>query len=119
MTMHALNLKPVWGDFYQMGAPFVMILTDSTIVGLALGTVFNQRIWCMFCPMGTMANWLGRGKYLLKVDPACSNCGTCEKVCRMQIYPGSFRDAGVVDHGNCLKCSYCADTCPKKALSFE
>lgn len=119
MTMLALNLKPVWGDFNRMGAPFVMILTVTTIVGLTLGMIYNQRIWCMFCPMGTMANWLGRGKHLLRVDRTCSNCGTCEKVCRMQIYPGSYRDAGVVSHGDCLKCSYCVETCPKKALAFD
>jgi NAD-dependent dihydropyrimidine dehydrogenase PreA subunit len=72
----------------------------------------------MFCPMGTIANWLGRGKQPLKIEKTCTHCGTCEKVCRMQIYPGSYREAGVVNHGDCLKCSYCVDECPKKALAF-
>jgi NAD-dependent dihydropyrimidine dehydrogenase PreA subunit len=69
--------------------------------------------------MGTMANWLGRGKMPLTVDEKCSNCGACEKVCRMQIYPGSYREAGVVSHGDCLKCHYCVENCPKKALEFK
>lgn len=119
MTMLTVNLIPVWGDFYLMGKPFVIILTVTTAVGLILGLVYHQRIWCMFCPMGTMANWLGRGKMLLTVDAGCIHCGVCEEVCRMQINPGLYREAGVVRHGDCLKCSYCVEKCPQKALSFR
>ncbi|MEW6187236.1 MAG: 4Fe-4S binding protein [Thermodesulfobacteriota bacterium] len=118
MTMLTVNLIPVWGDFYLMGRPFVLILTVTTVVGLILGVIYHQRIWCMFCPMGTMANWLGKGKKPLQVTSDCILCGSCEKVCRMQIYPGTFRDTGVVEHGDCLKCSYCVEVCPKQALSF-
>jgi polyferredoxin len=119
MIMLAIQLPPVWGDFYKMGKPFVMILTVTTVVGTIFGIMYHERIWCMFCPMGTMANWLGRGRMVLKVDEACTNCGTCEKVCRMQINPGSYREAGLVAHGDCLKCSYCVESCPQKALSFS
>ncbi|MFZ5652265.1 MAG: 4Fe-4S binding protein [Bacillota bacterium] len=62
MTMLIINIAPVWGDYYKMGKPFVMILTVTTAVGLVLGVAYHHRIWCMFCPMGTMANWLGRKK---------------------------------------------------------
>lgn len=119
MTMLTINLIPVWGDFYKMGKPFVMILTVTTVVGLVLGIIYHPRIWCMFCPMGTMANWLGRGKMPLRVASSCTYCGTCEKVCRMQINPGLYREAGIVNHGDCLKCSYCIEKCPQKALSFN
>lgn len=119
MTMLAIQLPPVWGDFYKMGKPFVMILTVTTVVGLLFGVIYHERAWCMFCPMGTMANWLGRGKMLLKVDEACINCGICETVCRMQINPGSYRESGLVTHGDCLKCSYCVESCPEKALGFN
>ncbi len=118
MTMLAVNLRPVWGDWYLMGKPFVKILTVTTAVGLVLGAVFHPRIWCMFCPMGTLANWLGRGRKPLSVSAACVQCGLCETVCRMRIDPGQYRGSGVVTHGDCLKCSRCVDRCPKKALSF-
>jgi polyferredoxin len=118
MTMLTVNLAPVWGDFYLMGRPFVLILTVTTLVGLVLGLIYHQRIWGMFCPMGTMANWLGRGKNLLKVEEKCVSCGACEQVCRMQINPGTYREIGVVQDGDCLKCSYCVESCPKQALSF-
>ncbi|PLX49975.1 MAG: 4Fe-4S binding protein [Desulfobulbaceae bacterium] len=119
MTMLTMQLIPVWGDFYLMGKPFVMVLTITTIVGTFFGITYHQRIWCMFCPMGTMANWLGRGKMPLTINDACSQCGTCEKVCRMQINPGSYQEVGQVKHGDCLKCSYCVDSCPQQALSFS
>ncbi|MEW5735894.1 MAG: 4Fe-4S binding protein [Thermodesulfobacteriota bacterium] len=119
MTMLAVNLRPVWGDYYRMGKPFVMILTVTTAVGLVLGVLFHPRIWCMFCPMGTMANWLGRRRKPLLVDEGCIGCGLCEKVCRMQIYPGAYRETGAVTHGDCLKCSYCVERCPQKALRFQ
>ena len=118
MTMLTIQLTPVWGDLYAMGKPFVLILTVTTVVGTVFGLLYHERIWCMFCPMGTMANILGRGKMTLKVDENCINCGVCETVCRMQINPGSYRENGQVNHGDCLKCSYCVESCPQKALGF-
>ena len=118
MTMLTVNLIPLWPDFYLMGKPFVMILTVTTAVGLILGMLYQPRAWCMFCPMGTMANWLGRGKMPLVVGESCVSCGLCEKVCRIGINPGSYREIGIVTDGDCLKCSYCVENCPKQALSF-
>jgi len=119
MTMLTIQLTPVWGDFYKMGKPFVMVLTVTTVVGTIFGLLYHERIWCMFCPMGTMANILGRGKMALQVDESCINCGICEKVCRMQINPGSYRETGLVTNGDCLKCSYCVESCPQQALGFR
>lgn len=119
MGMLAVNLVPLWPDFYLMGKPFVMILSVTTAVGLVLGMLYQPRVWCMFCPMGTMANWLGRGKELLAVNEDCVECGICENVCRMQINPGSYRETGLVTNSDCLKCSYCVEKCPKHALSFS
>jgi polyferredoxin len=118
MTMLTVNLIPVWGNFFLMGRPFVLILTVTTVIGLVLGLIYHQRIWCMFCPMGTMANWLGRGKQPLRVNSDCTHCGACEKVCRMQINPGTYRETGIVQNADCLKCSYCVEICPKQALGF-
>ncbi|MGV1099739.1 4Fe-4S binding protein [Thiovibrio sp. JS02] len=119
MSMLALQLPPVWGDFEKMGKPFVMILTMTTVVGVIFGVLYHERVWCMFCPMGTMANILGRGKMLLRVAEGCTGCGACEKVCRMQINPGSYREQGLVTDGDCLKCSRCVENCPQQALGFN
>lgn len=119
VAMLAIQLPPVWGDFYRMGKPLVMILTVTTVAGLLLGVIYHERTWCMACPMGTMANILGKGKMTLTVGESCTNCGICEKVCRMQINPGSYRENGQVTHGDCLKCSYCVESCPQQVLSFS
>jgi len=119
MAMLTINIVPVWGDLYLMGKPFVLVLTLTTVIGLVLGVIYHPRIWCMFCPMGTMANWLGQGKKPLTIDKGCIKCGICEKVCRMQINPGAYREEGQVKHGDCLKCAYCVESCPQKALSFK
>ncbi|MDA8211047.1 MAG: 4Fe-4S binding protein [Clostridia bacterium] len=119
MTVLTVKLIPVWGDYYAMGKPFVLVLTVTTIVGIILGVIFNERIWCMFCPIGTMANWLGRGKQLLQISSGCKECGACAKVCRMQIIPQNYKTSGVVTDGDCLKCSYCVKVCPVNALSFD
>jgi len=119
MTVLGTQLYRTWGDYYLMGRPFVMILTVTTIIGLIFGIIYHHRIWCMFCPMGTMANWLGKGKKPLKIDnEKCIDCQSCYSVCRMQINPGQYREEGIVKHGDCLKCSYCIEKCPKHALSF-
>lgn len=119
MTVLTVNLVPVWGNYYKMGRPFIVLLTVTTLVGLILGVIYNHRIWCMFCPMGTMASWLGKNRLPLYVSGSCINCGTCAKVCRMQINPGQYKERGVMKNGDCLKCSYCVEACPKHALSFE
>ena len=46
MGMLAVNLLPLWPDFYLMGKPFVMILTVTTAVGLVLGMLYQPRAWC-------------------------------------------------------------------------
>lgn len=118
MSVLAVRLPPLWGDWYDMGRPFVTLLLVTTSVGIILGMIYHQRIWCMFCPMGSMANLLGRRKHQLLVASGCNGCGQCEKVCRMQINPGSYRDGGIVTDGDCLKCAYCIDECPQQVLRF-
>lgn len=118
MTVLAVRLPPLWGDWYGMGKPFVTILLATTAVGLFFGLIYHQRIWCMFCPMGSIANLLGRGKHRLQVGSGCNGCGQCEAICRMRLNPGSYRDEGFVGDGDCLKCSHCIDECPQQALTF-
>jgi len=118
MYMVVSKLIPVWGDFYLMGKPFVLILTVTTGVGLLFGAIYQYRIWCMFCPMGTMANLLGRGKQQIAIDEgSCIDCETCAEVCRMQIKPYGYKEAGSVSHGDCLKCQQCVENCPTGALT--
>jgi polyferredoxin len=122
MTVITIMVTRNWGDWYRIGLiPFWIMMTVTTVVGLGLGIPYHQRIWCMFCPVGSMANFLGKGKHLLRVTSHClgANCKLCYRVCRMQIHPGTYREVGIVQHGDCQKCSRCLEVCPKAALTWE
>ena len=69
------------GDWSALGLRLTFMVLGTTVVGLVLGVLYHQRIFCMFCPFGTMANWLGRGKHLLRVSPDClgDKCQQCYK----------------------------------------
>ena len=101
-----------------MGMVFVLLLTVTTGVGIVLALVYRPRSWCAFCPMGSMAGWIGKGRHPLQVAPSCVGCNKCARVCPMELNPGTARDNGAFTHGDCLKCHHCAAACPKTSLSF-
>ncbi|MFA4837358.1 MAG: 4Fe-4S binding protein [Dehalococcoidia bacterium] len=121
MGVLILMITRNWDHWWKLGHSLTLMITVTTVIGLVLGFIYNQRAWCMFCPFGTMANWLGRGKHLLCVSPDClgDKCRQCQKVCRMQIHAGGYSETGEVRHGDCLKCSRCIEVCPKGALSWD
>lgn len=92
-----------------MSAPFARLMVMSTGIAVAIGVVFHERAWCMFCPMGTMGNVANRLAKLLgrDVEPqvtidanACVDCLRCQSVCRQQIEPNEHKFEDLVDHGD-------------------
>jgi polyferredoxin len=121
MLMMIIRLIRFWPDPYKIGMFFVVLLIITTTLGVILAFFFHQRIWCYVCPIGTMANWAGKGRYSLKIDSKlCTECGVCFKVCPMQIKPFIYKKTGieVVQEGDCLKCGLCVASCPTKALNL-
>lgn len=118
MGFMTVRLVQTWGDLPAMGMVFVMLLTITTGIGIVLALVYRPRSWCAFCPMGSMANWIGRGKHPLQVAPSCVGCNRCARVCPMELNPASARTEGAFTHGDCLKCNRCTVSCPKNALAF-
>ncbi|MEW5746777.1 MAG: 4Fe-4S binding protein [Nitrospirota bacterium] len=107
-----------WGDIDAIGRAMVTLLTVTTLVGAVLGVVYHQRIWCHFCPMGTLGNFIAEGKRPLTISSACTSCAACAKVCPMQLKPYQYRGNEVMGDNDCIKCSTCVAACPKKALLF-
>lgn len=110
-----------WPDPYKIGKFFVTMLTVTTLLGVILALVYHQRSWCFICPIGSMSNWVGRKKHVLKINSSdCVECKLCTKVCPMQIRPYSYKKEGeqLILDGDCLKCASCVSACPKKALSL-
>ena len=63
--------------------------------GVVLGLIYNTRIWCMFCPVGTMSSWFGKGKNPIKIDgDKCIRCNICLKNCPMEINASEYKQLG-------------------------
>ena len=122
MLMMTLQIIKRWPNPYKIGMFFVILLTVTTILGIILALIFHQRTWCCFCPIGSMANWVGRNRYPLKIDSKlCTECKLCYKVCPIQVAPLRFKklDLETVKDGDCLKCGLCVLSCPKEALKLN
>lgn len=108
-----------WGDMDGMGLAMVRLLAITTSIGILLGIVYQHRIWCHICPMGTIANWLSEGKQPLNINEMCVDCKACSRVCPMQLKPHQYKENGTMGDNDCIKCSTCVVACPKKVLQFE
>ncbi len=122
MLMMTIQIIKRWPDPYKIGMFFVILLTVTTVIGIILALIFHHRTWCCFCPIGSMANWVGWGKYPLKIDSKlCTECKLCYKVCPIQVAPLDFKKSSLetVKDGDCLKCGLCVLFCPKGALGLN
>ncbi|OQX21651.1 MAG: hypothetical protein BWK75_02765, partial [Candidatus Altiarchaeales archaeon A3] len=55
MLMMTFQIINRWPNPESIGMFFVILLTVTTIIGLILSLIFHHRIWCCFCPIGSMA----------------------------------------------------------------
>jgi len=118
LTFRLIN-KPVDLDWANhIGKVFWFMCVFTTSISVLLGVAIHQRSWCSFCPIGTVANAAGKGKYLFRIDgDKCRECRVCEKVCPMKLEIVKFRPEGKLLNPDCLKCGECVGACPAKALS--
>ncbi|SDZ08415.1 4Fe-4S binding protein [Tindallia californiensis] len=125
-----------WGsyDFLdQLGFVFVVTYLMVMVVGSLVAVLGNPRIWCQFCPMGTMqkavysiskkvADIHKKSDTLVTIsdENKCKHCDKCEKVCPMQLAPQkNWNSQGQFEDINCIKCETCVVNCPMKILSME
>lgn len=122
MTLMFSQLYMAWGNSKAVGGVFRMMWILSTGIAIGLGLYFKPRSWCTVCPMGSFQGISSRNTYLLTVEDTCVQCKKCEKICPISTYPGSFKreeGTGKVPSIECLRCSNCVMSCPKKALHFS
>lgn len=116
MGMMGFQLTMAWPNPQAIGRVFIMLLTVTTVVGIGLAIAYRPRTWCTFCPMGTLASWVSRGKRPLTVNTStCRSCSACSKVCPMYLNPHQPDNS----HAICIKCEQCVSRCPRKSLSFD
>jgi len=116
-SLNLANVEP-WGG-QQTGASIVITLA---LYGPVLMYVFGRRAWCRhLCPIGALLRVLSRvrrGKVRL-VSDVCVGCGTCSRVCDMEIdVLGELQAYGEVRSTNCNVCLKCTDECAKGAIAY-
>lgn len=119
MIIMIYQLQSRWQNLHSIGKFFIIMLTITTAISIILTILIHQRIWCYFCPVGTLSNLLGGRNNPMYIDSdKCNNCKICFKNCPMQIAPYSFKlqEKHIVKNNDCLKCNICIELCPKKAL---
>ncbi|WP_175413023.1 4Fe-4S binding protein [Clostridium sp. AWRP] len=121
MTMFTLGIKRNWGNLYGIGMVFYRIIVVTTIIGIILSLFYNHRIWCSFCPMGTIASIISKfrtNKKVLQVSSNCVSCKICEKKCSLGIVPYEYK-GDLLSHPDCIQCGKCVSACPKKAIGHN
>lgn len=126
MSAFAIQLIFAWGSTLAVGRVFIRMVILTTILTIFLGIPFNQRTWCMICPMGTMSHYVAginmlktKFKYINFDKNNCINCKNCSKNCPMDIDVMSYKKQGSVLDSDCLKCGLCVEKCPQGALYNE
>ncbi len=98
--------------FGMLGALFTQKFVVMALILTAC--VFVRRAFCRFvCPLGAIYGLFARVALIgVRVDgSACSGCGTCVRVCPM--------DVRAVGDRECVHCGLCMDVCPEKAITLK
>ena len=123
MGAFAVQFVLAWGDWLTIGQVFVRMILLTTLAAILLGVLYNQRAWCLICPMGTMAHWVSGTPAVKNNIPhivfqkeKCIDCKLCSKHCPVEIRVHAYHEKGKVLNADCLKCQTCIAKCPKKSL---
>ena len=90
----------------------------GNIVGIILSFFYNNRTWCNFCPMGSIASLISyfkKDRKKLTVSSSCISCKLCKMTCPMGIVPYDYK-GNPIDHPDCIQCGKCINICPKNAI---
>lgn len=123
MGAFVLQIVFAWGSFAAISFVFIRMIIVTTVITIILGIAYNQRTWCMICPMGTMAHYVAKFElfkskftHVAFDKNKCVDCKICSKNCPIGVDVLSHKNAGKVMDADCIKCSACVEKCPKKSL---
>ncbi len=98
------GLESVWSE-----SAVGLILLGITIIG----SVLYDRFFCKYlCPMGAIYAIIGKLSpfKVVRNENLCIDCGTCNRVCPMNI---DVRHSTKIYSAECINCSLCVLDCPK------
>jgi NAD-dependent dihydropyrimidine dehydrogenase PreA subunit len=110
-----------------LAAPWWLALSLAALfglVGVGIMVLVSRRNGVMshcvgYCPMGLLANWLGRiSPFRLKIAEGCKNCLLCARVCRYDaLGPEEIRNRR--PGPSCTLCGDCLGSCPKGLIRYS
>lgn len=118
MSMFSFELLYMFGKPVLMGMVFYEMILEAVIIGTFLTVIYHNRVWCHFCPMGSMgavATFLSNRKKVFKVSTNCTSCSRCQEDCPMGIAPQEYRGTKLSSY-NCIQCGKCKTSCPGKNI---
>lgn len=121
LTMFTSGFIKNWGSASGIGFIFYRLVLITSIIAVALSFLFNERTWCNFCPMGSIAGFISkiRGKNKgIYVNNNCVSCNLCAKKCPMRLEPKEFKGK-FINSTQCISCGKCTYSCPKNALELK
>ncbi|KZL92656.1 4Fe-4S binding protein [Clostridium magnum] len=121
LSMFTLGVKQNWGNLYGIGMVFYRMIVVTTIIGIVLSLFYNERTWCNFCPIGSIAVFISKfrkNKKVLQVSSNCVSCKLCEKKCSLGIVPYEYK-GDLLSHPDCIQCGKCVVACPKKSIGYD
>lgn len=123
LTVFTTGMIKNWGDLYGMGFVVYRLVVVTSIVGLILAPIYNERAWCNFCPMGSLSALVAKSRNkinkndLLNIDNSCIGCRLCTKTCPMGIDVHEYK-GDALEHYDCIQCGRCVSKCPKKSIGY-
>ena len=110
------GVNPCWYDTTNNITIFMTIL-GWLFLGFFFAGFFVPRLWCRVCAIGALVSYFNRGGLftLEKTAHRCTFCGTCERVCAVDVRRvHNEREKRLVTDADCTLCLRCVEACPEK-----
>ncbi|MDY0288238.1 MAG: 4Fe-4S binding protein [Sphaerochaeta sp.] len=100
----------------------VKYLIFELLMAMFFWVAFVGRLYCYYCPLGTLLGWLGRvgGQRIATNQTHCIQCGKCTAACPLSIDVRSYAMHGLpMEDLSCVGCGHCIDACPTETLKYR
>ena len=107
------TILPIDPLFFQKSVVIGLIF-----LGILFLNLFAKRFWCRYlCPLGALFGFFSAfrlTKGIFTADDKCTDCGKCQRECKMDAINDGFRSYSPVE---CIECMSCIAVCPTDAIS--
>jgi polyferredoxin/Pyruvate/2-oxoacid:ferredoxin oxidoreductase delta subunit len=104
---------PTQLTFFRMSGWVLLIF-----LAVILAEFASRRFWCRnLCPLGALLAFFSKFQILRrKVKADCTECGDCERICKMDAIKKDFRSTEDVE---CIQCFDCVKACPPNVTTIN